>query len=113
MAEYYVVYKVVLLFYEEYRRSRYVLDDIELDLSASLIDLYSGVDVRLQDVDRQFAKYGLLSFNENMRFDCDHLARGVVDKRLNKFLVSRFRKFWLSPSISCIRMARWARSHSE
>lgn len=85
VAEYYVVYKVVLLFYEEYRRSRYVLDDIELDLSASLIDLYSGVDVRLQDVDRQFAKYGLLSFNENMRFDCDHLARGVVDKRLNKF----------------------------
>lgn len=85
IAQYYVVYKVIRLFYEEYRRSRYIWDDINLDLSERLVKLYSGVDVNLPATDKQFDKYGLLTFNEVMWFDYDHLARGVVDERLGKF----------------------------
>ncbi|MBA2930435.1 hypothetical protein G9Q86_17850 [Pseudomonas sp. CCUG 57209] len=85
ISKYYVVYRVLLLFYTEYERSRQFASSILTDHSECLEKLYSGVGVNLKQDDKQFGKYGLLTFDMNMWFDYDHLARGVVDGRLNKF----------------------------
>lgn len=85
IARYYVVYRILLLFYTEYERSMQFISRVQTDHSESLENLYSGIGVSLKQDDKQFGKYGLLTFDSNMWFDYDHLARGVVDGRLNKF----------------------------
>ncbi|KJK07859.1 hypothetical protein [Pseudomonas tussilaginis] len=84
-SKYYALYKILLMFYAEYERSRQLVSNILTDHSERLEELYSGVGVSLRQEDKQFGKYGLLTFDKNMWFDYDHLARGVVDGRLDKF----------------------------
>lgn len=85
ISKYYVVYRVLLLFYAEYERSRQFVSSIMADHSEKLEELYSDIGVNLRQDDKQFTKYGLLTFDGNMGFDYDHLAQGMLDDRIGKF----------------------------
>lgn len=82
----YHLYYMGSFLYDEYLQREYLFSKFNNTTASELASLYRDHGIDLSLVDRQFAKYKLLSINNNININNYHDSQTLVDDRIDRYL---------------------------
>lgn len=88
ISKYYHLYSIGNVLFSDFLRNKSKVDFLNQVVADKVLELYTSIDVDIQDDDSQFRKYKILSLNENIKICNDKDSQTIFDKRIGKF-------FWL------------------
>lgn len=89
IAENYIYFFIGRILYDNYRNLKSKKEKYITDYSATVYEEYSKIDIDLKSIDNQFAKYKLLSLNDDIDILNDKDSQTISDRRIQKF-------FWIT-----------------
>lgn len=89
IADNYIYLFIGRILYDNYRNLKSKKEKYITDYSATVYEEYSKIDIDLKSIDNQFAKYKLLSLNDDIDILNDKDSQTISDRRIQKF-------FWIT-----------------
>ena len=89
IADNYIYFFIGRILYDNYRNLKSQKEMYVTDCSAAVYEEYSKIDIDLKSIDNQFAKYKLLSLNDDIKIFNNKDSQTISDRRIQKF-------FWIT-----------------